>query len=962
MTEPDGAPGAARAPNSLYLVDGSGFVFRAFHALPPLTRPDGHPVNAVYGFCAMLSKLLAELGAAAVAVVFDAKGPTFRNQLFPAYKANRDEPPPELIAQLPLIRDATAAFEVPAIEQTGFEADDLIAAYTRAARAAGRPVVIVSSDKDLMQLVADGVEMYDPIKNRPIRDAEVREKFGVPPAQVVDVQALAGDSTDNVPGVPGIGVKTAAQLITEHGDLETLLGATDRIRQPKRRQSLIDHADQARLSRRLVLLDADAPLPVPLEALSVHGGDRTALLAFLDAQGFRSLATRVRQGAAPAGDAPLPAATPAATATSDTAAVGSPESAAAAVAPPVIDQPVYEIVTDLAVLDGWVARAIAAGVVAVDTETTSLTPATTRLVGLSLAIEPGHACYVPVGHTDPDDAATGTLALEAPAADRAAADRQAAVRDQPGAEAVMARLTPLLEDPSVLKVGHNLKFDLQVFAQYGVTVAPLDDTMQLSYVVGGGGQGHGMDDLAARHLGVKTITYGEVAGTGKARVTFDKVPIAAAGPYAAEDADITLRLHRLLKPRLVAARRVALYETIERPLVPVVAAMERAGVLIDRDALAALSRSFADRLATLEDEIHTLAGRSFNVGSPKQLGEILFGDLGLPGGRKLKTGGYSTDSAVLEPLADQGIEIAAKVLDWRQLAKLKGTYTDSLQNEIDPKTGRVHTSFQLAATNTGRLASSDPNLQNIPIRTELGREIRRAFVAAPGCKLLSVDYSQIELRLVADIAGIAALRQAFQDGLDIHALTASQVFGVPLDQMTSELRRQAKAINFGIIYGISGYGLGKQLGIPPGDANTFIAAYLERYHELKRWMDETRAFARRTGHVLTRFGRLCPIAGIADKTVQRRNFAERQAINAPIQGTAADIIKTAMVRIPPALAAAGLRARMLLQVHDELVFEVPEDQADATAATVVRVMEAAATLSVPLVADAGLGDNWADAH
>ena len=938
MTDQNAQPAAGAG--TLYLVDGSGFIFRAFHALPPLTRGDGTPVNAVLGFTNMLMKLLADRRAEAVAVIFDTRRETnFRTALYPAYKANREAPPPELVPQFALVREATRAFGVPALEMEGYEADDLIAAYARLAQAAGRPVTIVSSDKDLMQLVGPGVAMLDPIKNRSIGPDEVFEKFGVPPEKVVDVQSLAGDSTDNIPGVPGIGIKTAAALITEYGDLDTLLARAGEIKQPKRRESLLNFADQARLSRTLVRLAADAPVPMPLDEVKAHRPDPELLFPFLREQGFKSLVARIENEFLHGHHSPVVPAAP-------LPAVPAADPRPAEPAPAAVS---YELVQKPEQVQAWVTRAIAAGVVAVDTETTSLTPSTTGLVGISLATAPGLACYIPLGHVDPEG---GTGDLFGTPKRPEQLDRDAA----------LALLKPLLADPSVLKVGHNLKFDIQVLGQFGVEVTPFDDTMLISYVLEGGAHGHGMDELAELHLGHKTIKYSEVCGTGKSQVTFDRVPLDKACAYAAEDADITLRLWRALKPRLVAERMATVYESLERPLVPVIAAMETAGVCLDRGVLSALSRDFAGRLFELEGEIHRLAGHSFNVGSPKQLGEVLYGEMGLAGGRKGKTGALSTDSATLEPLAEQGVEIAQKVLDWRQLAKLKSTYTDALQEQIEAKTGRVHTSFALAITSTGRLSSSDPNLQNIPIRTEEGRKIRTAFVAPPGHKLLSADYSQIELRLVAEIAGIKALKQAFHDGVDIHALTASQVFGVPLAEMTSELRRKAKAINFGIIYGISGFGLGKQLGIPTGEANAFIKDYLDRFHELRDWMETIRAFCRSHGYVETLFGRKCHVQGIADKNPARRSFAERQAINAPIQGTAADIMKRAMIRLPGALTEAGLSARLLLQVHDELLLEVPDAEIEPTSALVRRVMEGAASLGVPLVAEAGVALNWAEAH
>jgi DNA polymerase-1 len=777
--------------------------------------------------------------------------------------------------------------------------------------------------------------MLDPIKNRPIAEPEVFEKFGVTPDRVVDVQALCGDAVDNVPGVPGIGVKTAAQLIQEYGDLDTLLLRAGEIKQPKRRESLIQFAEQARISRRLVKLADDVPVPLSLDELTVPPPNRTELLTFLEEMEFRSTRAKIEAEFDKLGTKSAPTAK-------------TPEEAAAE-ASFVIE---YSLVQEEAALAMWAARALEAGTVAIDTETDSLDAAAATLVGLSMSVEPGRACYVPIAHRNPTAAAAqGGLDLDGEAP------------KQIPLESVVRILAPVFADPSVLKVGHNLKYDAHILGRHGMPVSTIDDTMLLSYVLDGGAHGHGMDELSSIHLNHETIPYSEVCGTGKAAITFDRVPLDRAMDYAAEDADVTLRLHRLLKPRLVPERMTNVYETIERPLVTVVADMEAAGIKVDRAALARFSADFAQRMAALEVEIHALAKGAFNVGSPKQLGEVLFERLGLPGGRKsTKTGAYSTDGSVLEQLASQGHEIAVKVLDWRQIAKLKGTYTDALQDQINPRTGRVHTSFSLAATNTGRLSSNEPNLQNIPIRTEEGRKIRHAFIAEPGMKLISVDYSQIELRLVAHIAGVELLKRAFQDGTDIHAMTASQVFSVPLAEMTSDIRRKAKAINFGIIYGISGFGLAAQLGIPQAEARTFIEAYLDRLPELKRWMDETKRFCRDHGYVSTSFGRKVHIPGIKDPNFARRGFAERQAINAPIQGTAADIIKRAMGRLPGALARAGLSARMLLQVHDELIFEAPEAEAEATATLAKTVMEGAATLSVPLIAEAGIGPNWAEAH
>ncbi|KIL97468.1 DNA polymerase I [Paramagnetospirillum magnetotacticum MS-1] len=924
------------APRHVTLIDGSGFIFRAFHGLPPMTRPDGTPVNAVYGFTTMLMKLLADSQSDHVAVIFDSSRKTFRSEIYPEYKAHRPPAPDELVPQFPLVREATRAFDLPAIELEGFEADDLIATYARLAVEAGASVTIVSSDKDLMQLVGPGVDMYDPMKNRAIGEAEVREKFGVAPDKVVDVQALCGDSSDNVPGVPGIGVKTAAQLIEEYGDLDTLLARASEIKQPKRRESLIEHAELARISRQLVRLRTDAPVPVPLADLDVKPPAPEKLAAFCAAQGFRSLMGRL--------NAKIPTTAPTATrAIVDTASAEAPS------LPPKVESD-YELVTDLAALDRWVAQASKAGLVGFDTETTGLDPLRAKLVGVSLALAPGRACYIPVMHSSGE--AQGDL-LGGPSAD--------APKLIPAAD-ILARLKPLLADPAVLKVGHNIKYDMQVMAGLGLAIQSFDDTMLLSYVLDGASHGHGLDELCLLHLGHRNISFAEVCGSGRNQVTFDRVPLDKACAYAAEDADMTLRLHGLLKPRLLLERMVSVYETLERPLVPVIAAMERDGIKVDRPQLMALSEDFGRRLTELETEVVALNnGEAFNLGSPQQLGKVLFETLNLPGGKKTKTGQWATGADVLEDLAHLH-PLPARLLDWRQLSKLKGTYTDALVAQINPATGRVHTSYALAATTTGRLSSSDPNLQNIPIRTEEGRKIRHAFVAEPGKRLISADYSQIELRLVAHVAEIEGLRDAFADGADIHAITASQVFGVPLDGMDSALRRRAKAINFGIIYGISPFGLAAQLGIPQGEAKAYIEAYFARYPEIRTFMERTKEEAREKGFVTTLFGRKVFTPGIKDKNGAMRAFAERAAINGPIQGGAADIIKRAMIRLPAALVAEGLKARLLLQVHDELVLEAPEDETEATVRVVKRVMEAAATLSVPLLVEAGIADSWDAAH
>ena len=955
---------AASTLRHVYLVDGSGYIFRAYHALPPLTRADGTPINAVLGFTSMLMKLIAETDADHIAVIFDAGRESFRNQIYPAYKAHRPDAPAELVPQFALIREATRAFNVSCIELQGYEADDLIATYARQAAAGGARVTVVSSDKDLMQLVGDGIIMLDPIKNRPIGPAEVREKFGVGPEKVVDVQALAGDSTDNVPGVPGIGVKTAAELITNFGDLDTLLARAGEIKQPKRRETLLQNADQARISRDLVRLRDDVPVEETLESFVRREPDSETLLAFLRENQFRTLITRVENRLAAAGRiadgqtaASIPGAEPTLADPTPPAAVLSVVSTS------------YELVQDLPVLDDWIARATAAGVVAVDTETNGLDALRCELVGVSLSVEPGKACYIPIGHKTVGGAGQGTLDFGTNGGsdgnDKAEGAPSLVAGQLPRNE-VLRRLKPLLEHPGVLKVGQNIKFDMIVLGRAGLGVTPIDDTMQISYALEAGAHGHGMDELASIYLDHRTIKFSEVAGTGRAKVTFDYVPLDKACDYAAEDADITLRLHRLLKPRLVQERMLTLYETIERPLIPVVAEMECAGIKVDQQVLRRLSGEFAERLAELEVEIHKLAGRPFNVGSPKQLGEVLFDEMGLAGGKKGKTGAYATGADRLEELAAQGHDLPARVLDWRQLSKLKSTYADALVAQVNPETGRVHTSISLAVASTGRLSSTDPNLQNIPIRTEEGRKIRRAFIAETGHKLLSVDYSQIELRLAAHMAEIPALKEAFRNGADIHAITASQIFGVPVEGMDPMIRRRAKAINFGIIYGISPFGLAQQLGIPQGEARAYIEAYFARYPGIRDYMERTKTRAREVGYVTTLFGRRCYVPGINDKNPARRSFMERAAINAPLQGTAADIIKRAMIRVPSALTDAGLKARMLLQVHDELLFEVPDAEVEQTAALVRQVMEQATLpvleLSVPLVAEAGVGENWAEAH
>ena len=968
----------------VYLIDGSGYIFRAYHALPPLTRKsDGLPIGAVHGFCAMLNKLLRETPGGErpthLAVIFDKSSRSFRNDIYVDYKANRSAPPDDLIPQFGLIRQAVAAFNVPSIEQEGFEADDLIGTYACEAVRRGATVRIVSSDKDLMQLVRPGILLYDTMKDIEIGEAQVMEKFGVPAAKVIDVQALAGDSIDNVPGVPGIGVKTGAQLITEYGDLETLLARAAEIKQPKRRESLIAFADQARLSRRLVELKCDVPVDTPLDDFGVVEPDAKALVGFLKAMEFTTLTRRIAsdldadaseieqvpvlvEGWPPGSAAGV--GTPAAM---NGSSLGEARTAVARAGDAVtfspsslldgkrgdtapFDYEAYETVTEPDALARWIAAAMEAGIVAIDTETTSLDPMRADLVGISLAVAPGRACYIPVAHRKFDglDFAGGEAIRQLPRTD------------------VIAALKPLLEDPGILKIGQNLKYDYTIFRRHGIAIAAYDDTMLMSYATESGLNGHGMDELAEKHLAHKCIAFADVAGTGKARTTFDLVPLDKATRYAAEDADVTLRLWQLFRTRLVGLHKTTVYETLERPLLEVLANMEREGILVDRQVLARLSGEFAQSAARIEEEIHALAGERFNIGSTKQLGDILFGKLGLPGGRKTGTGAWSTDASTLDDLANAGLPLAKRILDWRQLTKLRSTYTDALLEHINPETGRVHTCYAMAATSTGRLASTDPNLQNIPVRTEEGRRIRTAFVAPPGSKLISADYSQIELRVLAHVADIPQLRKAFADGLDIHAMTAAEMFSVPVAGIDPLIRRRAKAINFGIIYGISAFGLANQLGIPRDEAGEYIRTYFKRFPGIRDYIEATKRRCRELGYVETIFGRRCHFPRIASSNPSERAFQERAAINAPIQGSAADIIRRAMVRMPAALAGAGLSARMLLQVHDELIFEAVDAEVEATKEVAARVMaqapEPVIRFAVPIQVDARAAHNWEEAH
>jgi DNA polymerase I len=1012
-------PVAVKAPakgDHVFLVDGSSYIFRAYHALPPLNRKsDGLQVNAVLGFCNMLWKLLRDMPPdnrpTHLAIVFDKSEITFRNKLYPDYKAHRPPAPDDLIPQFALIREAVRAFDLPCLEQGGFEADDLIATYAREAGERGATTTIVSSDKDLMQLVTDKVTMFDTMKDRRIGIAEVIEKFGVPPEKVVEVQALAGDSTDNVPGVPGIGIKTAAQLIVEYGDLETLLFRAGEIKQPKRREALIGNADKARISRQLVLLDDKVKLEVPLDELAVHEPDARKLIAFLKAMEFSSLTRRVaeysqvdpadveadagnKSGASVFGSLPLAekvdesgnvpgsagsgdlfargdTPTPPSPASGrgsppgkpgggkeDKAASlkGTPISLAAARAEAArktpVDRSKYQTIRSVEELQRWIARVHDVGHFAIEAKANSIDPMQADICGIALALGPNDACYVPLSHKQSGDGSGLFAAGLAP--------------DQIKTSDALDTLRPLLESPGILKIGFNIKFNAVMFAQHGVVLRNHDDAQLMSYALDAGRNSHGLEALAQTWLGHAIINHGELTGSGKGKLTFDQVAIDRATAYSAEDADVILRLWRVLKPRLAAERMTTVYETLERPLISVLARMERRGISIDRQVLSRLSGEFAQTAARVEAEIQEIAGEPINVGSPKQLGDIIFGKMNLPGGTKTKTGAWSTSAQVLDDLAEQGHEFPKKILEWRQVSKLKSTYTDALPTYVQPQTHRVHTTYALAATTTGRLSSNEPNLQNIPVRTEDGRKIRRAFIASPGHKLVSADYSQIELRLLAEIADIPVLKQAFRDGLDIHAMTASEMFGVPIKGMPAEVRRRAKAINFGIIYGISAFGLANQLGIAREEASAYIKKYFERFPGIRAYMDSTRDFCRSHGYVETLFGRKCHYPDIKASNASVRSFNERAAINARLQGTAADIIRRAMIRMEEALAEKKLSAQMLLQVHDELIFEVPDDEVAATLPVVQHVMQdapfPAVLLSLPLHVDARAADNWDEAH
>jgi DNA polymerase I len=992
------APRPLKKGDHVFLVDGSGYIFRAYHAIrfEPRT-PDGTHVNAVYGFCNMLWKLLKEMKPEErpthLAVIFDKSEKTFRTEMYKDYKAHRPPPPDDLIPQFPLIRDAVRAFEIPCLEQNGYEADDLIATYARIACEAGATATIVSSDKDLMQLVNECVVMYDTMKDVRIGIPEVIEKFGVPPTKVIEVQALIGDSTDNVPGVPGIGVKTAAQLISEYGDLENLLKRAGEIKQDKRRQALIENTEAARISKKLVTLDDHVPLEVAVENLSVHEPDYRTLISFLKAMGFKTLSQRVAEKAGidaaqidaediassspqselpkpssvqpgrTSGQGQLPLVAPAAprkgaSAPGAQSALSTPVSLSdhrlAALRASKIDPTRYETINSLERLTQWIARANDTGALVIKTETSSLDPMQTILCGIALAVAPNEAAYLPLGHREASEGETSGL-FAAKLCSGQIAEREA-----------LEALKPVLEDASVVKIGHDVKRDFLVLFCRGIRLGATDDTMLMSYVLDAGKASHDMESVATRYLGRGPSRFTDVKNKDRALFTPEATPITRTAVYAAEDADVTFRLWQALRPRMAAEKVVRVYETLERPMPRVLACMEERGISVDPSVLSQLSKDFGTKQAALEREINKIAGTQVNPGSPKQLGDILFGQMGLPGGTKTKTGQWSTGARALEELAEQGHKLPQVILDWRQVSKLRSTYTDALPTYVNRKTHRVHTSYALAATSTGRLSSSEPNLQNIPIRTEDGRKIRRAFIASPGMKLVSADYSQIELRLLSEVANVPALRKAFQDGIDIHAMTASEMFGVPVKDMPAEVRRRAKAINFGIIYGISAFGLAAQLGIDGKEAGAYIKKYFERFPGIRDYMDETREFCREHGYVLTLFGRKCHYPEIKSSNPSIRSFNERAAINARLQGSAADIIRRAMIRIEPELQKDKLNARMLLQVHDELIFEVPENEVERTLPIIKSVMQSAPdpaiSLHVPLQVDARSADNWDEAH
>ena len=925
----------------IYLVDGSTYIFRAYHALPPLTRKsDGFPVGAISGFCNMLDKLIRDEkqrnNLTHLLVVFDASGKTFRNDIYPDYKANRSSPPEDLIPQFPVIRDATNAFNVPHVELLGYEADDLIASYTKAALSKGMQVTIVSSDKDLMQLVGNGACMLDTMKNRTINEPEVIEKFGVKPNRVIDVQSLAGDSIDNVPGVPGIGIKTAALLINEYGDLEKLIENASKIKQTKRRESVIEFADQARISRELVTLKDDIELPIPIEDIQIQSIEPKKLISFLKAMEFRTLTEKKAKEFNLSSEK------------IDTQEIKLnfiPKEDVYETKAPLedikkFDYDLYSTIQNIDQLNEWKEKISEKGYVAIDTETDSLNAIEANLIGFSFAISNNEACYIPIKHLEKSPQIELNQAL--------------------------VILKEIMEDQSILKILHNKKYDGLVLQKYGISIAPYDDTMLISYSIGSGGIRHNLDALAKNYLSHNALSFKEIAGTGKNQKVFNEIDISTASKYAAEDADITLRLWKLLKPKLAEDRLSSVYETIERPLAKIIMEMEKHGVSVDEKILNKLSEKFASKIKKIEEKCFEVVGVEFNLGSPKQVGEILFDKLGIKGGKKTPSGSWSTDADTLTFLASNGNVLPKLLLEWRGLSKLKSTYTDALPTFINKKTNRIHTSYAMSSTSTGRLSSSDPNLQNIPIRNEDGREIRSAFIAEEGSSLISADYSQIELRIIAHMANDNNLKQAFKEKIDIHSLTASEVFGVPLKDMNNEIRRRAKAINFGIIYGISAFGLSNQLGISRSEASDYIRSYFEKFPSIKDYMETTKEFAKDNGFVKTLFGRKCIIDSSMSRGPGGKAFMDRAAINAPIQGTAADIIKRAMIKIPQTLKKENLSSKMIMQVHDELIFETKDEDVEKTINLVKNEMSNAhkpiIELSVDLEVEAAFGKNWDQAH
>ena len=925
----------------IYLVDGSTYIFRAYHALPPLTRKsDGFPVGAISGFCNMLDKLIKDEreknNLTHLLVIFDASGKTFRNDIYPEYKANRSSPPEDLIPQFPVIRKATDAFNVNHVEMLGYEADDLIASYAKAAINEKMKVTIVSSDKDLMQLVKEDVSMLDTMKNRLIQKNEVIEKFGVEPKKVIDVQSLAGDSIDNIPGVPGIGIKTAALLINEYDNLDNLLEKASNIKQNKRRESLIEFADQARLSRELVTLKEDVKLPIPIKDIEIQSFDPKKLISFLKGMEFKTLTEKkAREFNLNLEDIE----------TEELELEFNKEKEVETETKNEkdfnkFDYKKYTTIVSKNELDNWKRKITEKGYVAIDTETDSLNAIQANLIGFSLATDINEACYIPIKHDN--------------------ADEQIHIDD------AIDFLKSMNEDPSILKIFHNKKYDALVLDKYNIKVNSYDDTMLISYSLGSGGTRHSLDFLAKKYMSHSAISFKEIAGSGKNQKSFNEININEASIYAAEDADITFRLWKILRPRLMSEKISSVYETIERPLAKVIMDMEKNGVCIDEKILKDLSIKFENDIKKIEKECFEIVGNEFNLGSPKQIGEILFDKLKIKGGKKTPSGAWSTDAETLNFLASSGNILPKLLLEWRGLSKLKSTYTDALPNFINKNTKRIHTSYSMSSTSTGRLSSSDPNLQNIPIKNEEGKMIRSAFIAEDGYSLISADYSQIELRIIAHISDDNNLKNAFKNDIDIHSLTASEVFGVPIEDMSQDIRRKAKAINFGIIYGISPFGLSNQLDISRSEASDYIRSYFEKFPSIRDYMESTKEFAKNNGFVKTLFGRKCIIDDSGNRGPGGKAFMERAAINAPIQGTAADIIKRAMIKIPKNLKKENLETKMIMQVHDELIFETKDSEIEKTMSIVIKEMSEAhkpvVDLSVDLKVEAASGKNWDQAH